>query len=261
MTLAISTHTGRYAVLAADIVGRGTTPLGILLEDAQNDRLYLRLRQDWDAIADEEEVEVLSVLEDDLNAKANEMGADKLLAWLEHNASDSITITDRQNVLVEDFPRAVNRLYRQHVQSQVRPFQTHLPRYSLQVAAGKFLENEEVTEQGWEEAPPDLHVRPGMFVAEIVGHSMEPLIPDGSLCVFRAGVAGSRSGRLVLAENLESTGNNRYAVKRYKSEWEKDRSAHKSIRLESLNPDYPSWDLEPHEEKYRIIAEFIRVLD
>jgi len=102
-----------------------------------------------------------------------------------------------------------------------------------------------------------------MFIAQIAGHSMEPLIPDGSLCVFRHGVAGSRQGRLVLVENLETTGNNRYTVKRYQSTkaisdegWR-----HERIRLESLNPDYPSWDLEPDEEKYRIIAEFVSVLD
>ena len=35
---------------------------------------------------------------------------------------------------------------------------------------------------------------------------------------------------------------------------------HGRIRLESLNPGYPSWDLDPDEEKYRIIAEFVRVL-
>ena len=36
---------------------------------------------------------------------------------------------------------------------------------------------------------------------------------------------------------------------------------HERIRLESLNPEYPSWDLDPDEEKYRILAEFVRVLD
>ena len=102
-----------------------------------------------------------------------------------------------------------------------------------------------------------------MFVAQIVGHSMEPVIPDGALCVFRADVGGSRSGRLVLVENLETGGNNRYTVKRYKSEKSSDAGQwkHTRIRLESLNPDYPSWDLLPDEEKYRVIAEFIRVLD
>lgn len=258
---AIATTLGRYAMLQAHIIGRGATPIGVLLEDPEADSLYVRLRRDWDAIADGEEIEVLSLLEDDLKAKAIEMGAAKLLDWLDENATGSINVTPRQNVLVEDFSRALNRVYRQNVEASTRAFQTHLPRYSLQVAAGKFLENEDVTEQGWEEAPPDLHLTPDMFIAEIVGHSMEPLIPDGSLCVFRAGVVGSRSSRLVLAESLEDTGANRYAVKRYKSEWHTDRREHKRIRLESLNPEYPSWDLEPEEDKYRIIAEFIRVLD
>lgn len=263
MSTLISTHTAQYAVLAADLVGRGEMPIGVLLHDAASDALYVRLRRDLENIADEEEFEILNLLEEDLNAKARELGAGNLLEWLEENASLSIRVAGRESVLVEDFPRAVNRLYRQHVQSEVRQFQTHLPRYSLQVAAGKFLENEEVTEQGWEEAPRDLRIVPDMFVAQIVGHSMEPLIPDGALCVFRAGVTGSRSGRLVLVEDLETGGNNRYTVKRYKSEkssadgeWK-----HTRIRLESLNPDYPSWDLLPDEEKYRIIAEFVSVLD
>jgi len=103
-----------------------------------------------------------------------------------------------------------------------------------------------------------------MFIARIAGHSMEPLIPDGSLCVFRAGVKGSRDGRLVLVENLETTGTNRYTVKRYRSEkaaGPEGEWRHTRIRLESLNPDYPSWDLDPDEEKFRIIAAFERVLE
>src|SRR5208283_4147275 len=191
MTLA-ATSSARYAILAAHVLGEGKTPAGILLEDSREDRLYIRLRKDWEEIADEEEAEVLSLLEDDLNAKASEMGAGKLLAWLEEDASGSITIDDPEDVLVEDFPRALNRLYRQHVRSKVQRFITHLPRYSLRAAAGKFLDNEPVSEQGWEVAPAGLHLIEGMFVAEIVGDSMEPLIPDGSLCVFRLNVVGSR---------------------------------------------------------------------
>ncbi len=260
---ALSTHAGRCAVLTADILGRGPTPLGVLLQDPASDLLYLRIRTDLARIADDEEREVLAPLADDLAAKAREMGAEALFAWLEENASDTLTVTNRESVLVDDFSRALNRLYRGRVQSEVRPFETHLPKYSLRVAAGKFLENEEVAEQGWEEAPPDLRLAPGMFVAEIVGHSMEPAIPDGALCVFRAGVAGSRNGRLVLVENLETAGNNRYTVKKYRSEKTggRDEWRHSRIRLESLNPEYPSWDLVPDEEKYRIVAEFVRVLD
>ena len=186
------------------------------------------------------------------------MGAEKLFEYLESNLSNAIRITDREEVLVDDFDRAVDRLYRKNVQSNVLEFRTHLPKYSLRAAAGKFLENAEISEDGWVEAPEDLRLTPGMFVAEIAGHSMEPRIPDGSLCVFRNGVVGSRTGRLVLAEQLDAAGNNRYAVKRYRSDTTKGQ---KTIKLESLNREYPDWPLDPDEDKYRIIAEFVRVLD
>ena len=220
----------------------------------------MRFRRDLESLAEEDDLEILGGLSDDLARKAQELGAEKLFEYLENTLSASIRVTDREEVLIDDFRRTVDRLYRKHVDSEVLRFRTHLPRYSLRVAAGKFLENEEVTEQGWIEAPQDLRLAPDMFVAQIAGHSMEPLIPDGSLCIFRAGVTGSRVGRLVLAEDRES---NAFAVKRYKSEklTTEEGWRHGRIRLESLNSGYPSWDLDPDEEKYRIIAEFVQVLD
>jgi phage repressor protein C with HTH and peptisase S24 domain len=92
---------------------------------------------------------------------------------------------------------------------------------------------------------------------------MEPRIPNGSLCVFRKGVVGSRAGRLVLVRNAELADENRYTVKRYRSEktYTEEGFQHTRIRLESLNPDYPSWDLDEDETKYQIVAEFVRVLE
>jgi len=261
--MAVFTHEARYSLVQADLPGRGPVTIGVLLLDVESDQLYLRFRRDFETLADEDSREVLSALAGDLDAKAREMGAGALLDWLEESLSNAIRITDREPVLAEDFGRAVDRLYHKHVESNVLPFRTHLPRYSLRAAAGKFLDNAEITEQEWVETPADLRLTPDMFVAEIAGHSMEPLIPDGSLCVFHYGVVGSRSGRLVLVEDLGSPGNDRYAVKRYQSEKKVtgDSWRHGRIRLESLNPDYPSWDLEEKEERYRIIAEFVRVLD
>ena len=256
----LRTQTGRYSIVGADVPGHGFLNLGVLLEDPQSDALHLRFRRDLDSLASDQDLEVLDALAIDLAGKARELGAAKLLDALESTLSGTVRVTDREEVLVENFPRAVDRLYRKHVPSKVQEFRTHLPRYSLQVAAGKFLENNEVSEQGWIEAPADLRLTPEMFVAQIAGHSMEPLIPDGSLCVFRAGVTGSRVGRLVLAEDREV---NAFAVKRYRSEKTSTEEGwrHERIHLESLNPGYPSWDLEPDEEKYRILAEFVRVLD
>ena len=260
---AIATRRGQFSVVQAELPEHGLVNLGVLLRDPESDSLHLRFRRDFDTLAEEEDLEVLEELAGDLNSKATEMGAERLFDYLESTLSASLRITDRGPVLVDDFSRTLERLYRQHVQSNVLKFRTHLPRYSLQVAAGPFLENREVTEEGWVEAPEGLRLEKAMFVAQIAGHSMEPLIPDGSLCVFRRGVTGSREGRLVLVENLETTGNNRYTVKRYHSEKAESGGEwrHARIRLESLNPDYPSWDLDPEEEKYRILAVFVRVLD
>jgi phage repressor protein C with HTH and peptisase S24 domain len=256
-------RTPRYSVVQAETPERGVVNIGVLLEDPETDTLALRFRRDLDSITeDDEDREVLQALADDLAAKARELGAAKLFEYLEANLSGAVRVTDREQVQVEDFSRALSRLYLKNVQSNVLEFRTHLPRYSLRAAAGRFLENREISEDGWIEAPEDLRLSTDMFVAQIAGHSMEPLIPDGSLCVFRYGVVGSRTGRLVLAEELDAPGNNRYAVKRYRSG---ATEGQKWIRLESLNPEFPSWNLEPDADsdgaKYRILAEFVRVLD
>ncbi len=33
------------------------------------------------------------------------------------------------------------------------------------------------------------------------------------------------------------------------------------IWLESLDPEFPSWDLDPDEDKYQIVAEFVQVVE
>jgi phage repressor protein C with HTH and peptisase S24 domain len=262
----LSTQLARLSILQLETPGSAPVSAGVLLEDPAQDRLYLRLRRDWDVIAPEE-AEVLSELEPDLAAKARELGAARVLDQLQDTLSNTLTISEPREVLVEDFGRALPRLYRELVQATVRPFVTHLPRYSLAVAAGRFLENQEVAQQegdeGWEEVPAGLHQTPAMFVARIAGRSMEPRIPDGSLCVFRAGVTGSREGRLVLVEYDGGGTNDRHTVKVYHSvkqplpdgTWK-----HKNILLKPLNAEFDAWELNPEEDRFRIVAEFVQVL-
>jgi len=260
---ATHTHAARYSLLTVELPGQEPLAAGILLEDPALDCVHIRLRRDWERIAPGES-EVLSGLEDELSSQADGMGAARFFANLEDTLSNTLRVSKRRDVIVEDYIRALGRLYRQHVLSRVQEFVTHLPRYSLAVAAGPFLENQEITGEGWEEAPPGLRLVKEMFVAKIAGRSMEPLIPDGALCVFRRGVTGSRQGRLVLVEALDQGGNDRYTVKRYHSEKKQDPDGqwtHERIRLEPLNPDFAAWDLDAEEDRYRILAEFVQVLD
>jgi phage repressor protein C with HTH and peptisase S24 domain len=258
----------RLSLLELEMPGNAPVSAGVLLEDPAHNRLYLRLRRDWDVIAPSE-AEVLSELESDLAAKAQDLGAARVLDHFLDTLSNTLKISAPREVMVEDFDRAVLRLYHEHVHTTVRPFVTHLPRYSLAVAAGKFLENQEVRQEegdeGWEEVPAGLQTTPAMFVARIAGRSMEPRIPDGSLCVFRAGVTGSREGRLVLVEDTSRGGaaNDRHTVKRYhsaKNQRPDGTWVHETIRLEPLNPEFEARELHPEEDRFRIVAEFVQVL-
>jgi phage repressor protein C with HTH and peptisase S24 domain len=255
---------GHYSLLIADLPGRGAQTLGILLLDEEQDELHIRIRRDWSALASDEDAEVLEALEEDLGNQAREEGGRAVLQRLLDWTSGAVRVTDQEAVTVRNFERTLNELYRQHVPVEILRFRTHLPKYSLLVAAGPFLSNaEDIEAEEWIETPSDLRLDDDMFVAEIKGHSMEPRIPDGSLCVFRRGVVGSRSGRLVLVRNSELADENKFTVKRYKSEKEvtEEGFVQTRIRLESLNPAYPSWDLDEDTDKYQVLAEFVRVLE
>src|SRR5690242_7181830 len=125
-----TTQAGRFSLLQLQMPGSAAVAAGILLQDPVSDRLYIRLRRDWDLIATSES-EVLSELEADLMAKALESGAARVLDHLRDTGSNTLTISEPREVIVSDFGRAVHRLYRELVSSTVQPFVTHLPRYSV----------------------------------------------------------------------------------------------------------------------------------
>ena len=255
---------GEYSLLVSDLPGHGEKTIGVILLDQASDALHIRLRRDWHAVGEDEDIEVLAELEDDLRAQEQARGGSAVFNWLQDEASQSLRVTVREAVTVRDFDRALNDLYREHVPTEVLPYRTHLPRFALAVAAGPFLSNpEDVTAEDWVEVPAGQRLDDDMFIARIQGHSMEPKIPDGSLCIFRRNVIGSRNNRLVLVRNSELADDNQYTVKRYKSEklYSEEGFTQTRIRLESLNPAYPSWDLDEDESKYEIIAEFVAVLD
>ena len=56
--------------------------------------------------------------------------------------------------------------------------------------------------EDWVPAPEGMRLSPDLFVAHVVGRSMEPRIPDGSLNLFRLHPAGSRQGKILLIERF-----------------------------------------------------------
>ena len=145
---------------------------------------------------------------------------------------------------------------------------TCVPLVPLKVAAGSFSEPQHVADDGWAWTAVDTRhrLRPGMFVAQVVGKSMEPAIPDGSYCLFAAPVAGTRQGKTVLVQLRDATDpetGERYTVKRYESEKAKhgDSWRHEKITLKPVNPDFgPIVLTDADEGQLQVVAELVEVL-
>lgn len=144
-----------------------------------------------------------------------------------------------------------------------------VPLVPLRAAAGAFSAPQRVPDGDWDWVEVDTHrrLRPGMFVAQVVGKSMEPAIPDGSYCLFATPVAGTRKGKTVLVQLRDSadpeTGE-RYTVKRYDSEkvtsddgtWR-----HVRVTLKPNNPDYQAIELTCEDEgTVQVVAELLEVI-
>jgi SOS-response transcriptional repressor LexA len=156
---------------------------------------------------------------------------------------------------------------------RVRPtegqrYRNCVPIWNLKAAAGGFSSSQEVEElEEWAELNTTKKLKPGMFVAQVVGRSMELSIPDGSWCMFSWPAAGSRNGRVLLVEHHDihdpETGGS-YTVKRYKSTKVSDGEGgwkHVEIRLEPDNKDFEPIVLTPKDEdEVRVVADWVEVL-
>jgi phage repressor protein C with HTH and peptisase S24 domain len=142
-----------------------------------------------------------------------------------------------------------------------------LPFVPLKAAAGAFGNPQHIEEFGfeWVEVRSRHRLRPGMFVAQVVGRSMEPAIPDGAYCIFRAPVEGTRQGKTLLIQlrdSMDPETGERYTVKRYESEKVQDGDSwrHERITLKPVNPDFKPIVLTATEDgDLQVIAEFVEV--
>jgi type I restriction enzyme R subunit len=145
---------------------------------------------------------------------------------------------------------------------------TCVPVVPLKAAAGAFGDPQHIDDDSFEWVTIDgsQRLRRGMFVAQVIGKSMEPAIPGGSYCLFRAPVEGTRQGKTVLVQLRDATdpeSSERYTVKRYRSDkisvgesWR-----HEKITLASVNLDFAPIVLTGADEgALQVIAELVEVL-
>lgn len=143
-----------------------------------------------------------------------------------------------------------------------------VPVYDLAAAAGAFSEFQQPEVKGWARIKSGRKLSQGMFIAQVVGRSMEGSIPDGSWALFRAFPAGSASsaigldGRRVvvqLREQHDPETGGAYTLKR----WRVARMGSQGVEAIDLvpeNPDFAALHFEAMQGDLRVVAEFLEVV-
>jgi hypothetical protein len=154
---------------------------------------------------------------------------------------------------------------------KAKPYVNAVPILDLKFAAGAFsgTQFENPDHDAWAVIPKAFRPRKGLFVAQIVGESMNRRYPNGAWCLFEVNPKGTRNNRVVVAEHRNihdpDTGGS-YTVKVYQSTKEHQQDGtwrHLQVRLrpDSDDPKYKELVLGPNDAgSVRIIAELIAEL-
>jgi len=178
------------------------------------------------------------------------------------------TVTKTPVMPAHEEPAAVLP-FRRLEPEETRPYENCVPLYDLKIAAGGFSEEKQLDDCEWVELPEMFRPQKGLFVAQVVGDSMNRRIPNGAWCLFRVSSAGSRNGKVVIASHREISDTDtsgHYTVKIYESTKEHlgDGSwRHSSIilRPDSYMPRYEPIVLsEDQTENLRVVGELVAVL-
>ncbi len=158
-------------------------------------------------------------------------------------------------------PTAPVFLFRNLGEEDVPDSPRAVPLFDVRAAAGGFSEGQTPEPEGWIDVERT-GIGEGWFAATVVGRSMEPTVLDGSLCLFRRDVGGSRYGRTLLVQHREiydsDTGGS-FTLKRYR------RPAGKRSGPIELAPDNPAFQPilleEEHADELEVIGELVGVLE
>jgi len=144
-----------------------------------------------------------------------------------------------------------------------------VPVYNFYAAAGSFSEmqsNKDYTLTEIDGVSGNLN---DYFACKVIGESMNRVIPNGALCLFKKYSGGSRNGKIVLLELLDIQDqdfNSAFTVKTYASRKQTDSEGswnHEVISLipNSFDSSYNEIILNEDESaSYRVVGEFVKVL-
>jgi superfamily II DNA or RNA helicase/HKD family nuclease/SOS-response transcriptional repressor LexA len=147
------------------------------------------------------------------------------------------------------------------------PKMLQIPLYNFYAAAGTFSEMQ--YDKDFELIDvPEKFCSDDYFACKVVGDSMNRVIPNGSVAIFKKYLAGGRSGKIVLVENNDIQDpdfKSAFTVKTYTSEkvFDDNTWQHKAITLKpnSYDSDYTDIILDEESARnMRIVGEFMQIL-
>jgi len=147
-------------------------------------------------------------------------------------------------------------------------FKNSVPFYNLQAAAGNFSQLQTNVDNKWIQLPEYARFSEDYFACKVVGESMNKIIPNNSICLFKKYRGGSRNGRIVLVQSSEIQDNDfgsGYTVKEYQSTKTMNDNSwfHQSITLKpkSLDKSFESIVLSDEKlEGFEVVGIFEMVL-
>ena len=189
-------------------------------------------------------------------------------AWMASEAYRRLRSDDAHGGSEHAGPRALPPRLRIVEPQPSERYVTCVPLVPLKAAAGAFSDPQHIDDDdfAWVAVETRRSLRRGMFVAQVVGKSMEPAISDGAYCLFAAPVGGSRQGKTVLVQMRDAAdpeSGERYTVKRYESEKTDDGDSwrHTKITLNPVNADFEPIVLTGTDEgSLQVVAEVVEVL-
>jgi SOS-response transcriptional repressor LexA len=143
-----------------------------------------------------------------------------------------------------------------------------IPFYDFYAAAGSFSEMQSEKDFTLIEIPENIKYKNDYFACKIVGESMNRVIPNGSICLFKPDSGGSRNGKIVLVENIDiqdTDFNSAFTIKTYSSvkETTEEGWQHASIILRPNSYDSKYKDIIINEENgsgMRVVGEFVSII-
>lgn len=148
-----------------------------------------------------------------------------------------------------------------------KELQNPIPLYNFYAAAGKFSEMQFEKDYVLIEGPEN-SANKDYFACKIIGESMNRVIPNSSVCMFKPYRGGSRNGKILLIEYTDSQDpdfKSAFTIKTYSSEknvTEED-WGHESIALRSNSYDSSYEDMifsKENAEGLRVVGEFVKIL-